>query len=194
MSCFPAKAQYAIIGDAMKLGRSAIPIIAVLAIVAVGAATSAVVVAARSQQPQTLTPLTAAGVRQPLEPPPAVPVQANPQDKPTPAHVPTTKGDATGGDASSKPALQSTGQAWPKSPTGGTGPKPTPKPIVNRGPKGNRAPPGPPILRGEAESSQAALRAGDAGGKGLCTGNSLHLAGRRPYHARRAPGGPGGAG
>ena len=144
----------------MKLGRFAIPIIAVLAIVAVGAATSALVVAAKSQQPQTLTP-PAAGVQQPLEPPPAAPAQAKPPDKPTPAHVPTT-----GGDASSKPTLQSTGQAWPKPPTGGPGPKPTPKPMVNRGPKGNRAPPGPV----QEESSQAVPRAGDAGGKGPAQG------------------------
>ena len=144
----------------MKLGRFAIPIIAILAIVAVGAATSALVVAARSQQPQTLTP-PAAGVQQPPEPPPAAPAQAEPPDKPTPAHAPTT-----GGDASSKPTFQSTGQAWPKPPTGGPGPKPTPKPMVNRGPKGNRAPPGPV----QGESSQAVPRAGDAGGKGPAQG------------------------
>ena len=141
----------------MRLRRFATPILAILAIVAVAAATGAVVVAARSQQPQTIAPPSSAKAQQPPAPELPPPAQAGTPDRPTPKiRV----------EARDKPALEfeivAEGHSGTRPAAKGGGPKLTPKPTFDRGPKGNRVPPGPPILRGEAESSQAVSRAGDA--------------------------------
>ena len=155
----PSFRQSAIIGDTLRLRRFAIPIAAILAIVAVAAATGAVVVAARSQQPQTIAPPSDAKAQQPPAPELPPPAQAGTPDRPTPA--PKIRAEAP-----DKPApefeIVAEGHSGTRPAAKGGGPRPPPKPTFDRGPKGNRVPPGPPIPRGEAESSQAVSRAGDA--------------------------------
>ena len=143
----------------MRLRRFAIPIIAILAIVAVAAATGAVVVAARSQQPQTIAPPSAAKAQQPPAPELPPPAQAGTPDRPTP--TPKSRVEAPDKRAPEF-EIVAEGHSGTRPAAKGGGPKPTPKHTFDRGPKGNRVPTGPPILRGEAESSQAVSRAGDA--------------------------------
>ncbi len=133
----------------MKLPRLAIPIIAVLVIAVLAAATTTALVAARAQPPG---PSPAATL------PPA---QADTLDTPTPEPAPTT-----GSDVLPKPAPEFADQSVPKPVDKDFEPKSTPKAIQDRGPKGNRVPPGPV----ETESSQAVSRAVESSGKDSAQG------------------------
>ncbi len=134
----------------MRLRRLAIPFIAVLTIVAVGAATTTALVAARGQQPVTLPP----------EPIP--PAQAGTPDTPTP--VPTV---VINFEVPPKTSLDLATLPEPKPVAEEYEAKPTPKPALDRGVKGNRVPPGP-----VAESSyQSVSKAGDSSGKDAGDGN-----------------------
>ena len=128
----------------MKLPRLAIPVIAVLVIAVLAVATTTALVAARAQPPG---PGPAATV------PPA---QANTPDTPTPEPAPTA-----GSDALPKPAPELADQSVLKPADKDFEPKPMSKTILDRGPKGNRVPPGPV----QTESSQAVSRAREAAGK-----------------------------
>ena len=129
--------------------RLIIPLIAVLAIAAIGAATTTALVAARGQQPEN----SRSGALPPESMPPA---QAGNPDTPTP--VPTV---VINFEVPSKTALDAASLPEPKPVTENTEPKPTPKPVLNRGVKGNRIPPGPV----QESSSQVVTLATDPSGK-----------------------------
>ena len=133
----------------MKLPRLAIPVIAVLVIAVLAAATTTALVAARAQQPGPSPAAT------------APPAQAEPANTPTPKPAPTS-----GVKDLPKPAMELADQPLPKHTVEDFGPKSTPKPVQDRGLKGNRVPPGP----AQTESSQAISRAGEAGGKASAQG------------------------
>ena len=110
----------------MNLRRLTIPLITALAIVAIGAATTTALVAARGQQPETLPPAS------------IPPAQAGTPDTPTP--VPTV---VINFEVPPKTGLDSSNLPEPKPVTENAEPKPAPKTALDRGPKGNRVPPGP---------------------------------------------------
>ena len=131
------------IGDSMSLRRLVIPLITALAIVAIGAATTTALVAARGEQPETLPPES------------IPPAQAGTPDTPTPAPTVVINFEVppkTGLDSSSLPE--------PKPVTENTEPKPTPKAALDRGPKGNRIPPAPV----QESSTQPISKAADSTG------------------------------
>ena len=133
----------------MKLPRLAIPIIAVLVIAVLAAATTTALVAARAQPPG---------------PPPAAtvpPAQANTPNTPTPKPAPTTESDVL-----PKPAPELADRSVPKPVDKDFEPKSMPKAVQDRGPKGNRVPPGPV----QTESSQTVSRAGESSGKDSAQG------------------------
>ena len=141
----PSFCQSAITGDTLRLRRFAIPIIVILAIVAVGAATGAVVVAARSQQPQTIATPSSAKAQQPSAPELPPPAQAGTPDRPTP--TPKIRVEAPDKPASEF-EIVAEGHSGTRPAAKGGGPKPTPKPTFDRGPKGNRVPPRPADSKG----------------------------------------------
>ena len=134
----------------MNLRRLVIPLITALAIVAIGAATTTALVAARGQQPETLPPES------------IPPAQAETPDTPTPAPTVIINFEVppkTGLDSSSLPE--------PKPVTENTEPKPTPKAALDRGPKGNRIPPAPV----QEASSRPVSETADSSGKETGGGN-----------------------
>ena len=133
----------------MKLPRLAIPVIAVLVIAVLAAATTTALVAARAQQPGPSPAAT------------APPAQAEPANTPTPEPTPKTEVEAP-----PKQALELADQTVPKPAAKDFDPKPTPKTVQDRGPKGNRVPPGP----AQTESSLAVTQTGETGGKDSAQG------------------------
>ena len=138
------------IGDAMNLRRLAIAFVAVLTIVAIGAATTTALIAARGQQSVALPPET------------TPPVQAGTPNTPTP--VPTV---VINFEVPPKTALDPASPPDPKPAPEDHDAKPTPKPILDRGVKGNRVPPGPV----QESSFQSASKAADPSGKDVDDGN-----------------------
>ena len=134
----------------MRLRRLAILLIAALAIVAIGAATTTALVAARGQQPETLPPAS------------IPPAQAGIPGTPIPA--PTV---VINFEIPPKTALNPVNLPDPKPATEEHDAKPTPKPVLGRGVKGNRIPPGP-ILE---SSTQPISKAADSSGKDAGDGN-----------------------
>ena len=137
-------------GDNMSLRRLAIPFAAVLAIVAIGAATTTALVAARGQQPETLPPAS------------IPPAQAGTPVTPTPASTVVINFEVP-----PKTALDPASLPDPKPVTENTGPKPAPKAALDRGPKGNRIPLGPV----QEASSQPLSETADSSGKDAGGGN-----------------------
>ena len=140
----------------MKLPRLAIPVIAVLVIIiavlviaVLAGATTTALVAARAQ-PSAPSPAAT-----------APPAQVDQSKTPTPKPAPTTEVEVL-----PKQALELTDPLVPKPVEKNFEPKSTPKAVQDRGPKGNRVPPGP----AQTESSQAVTRAGEASGKDSAQG------------------------
>ena len=134
----------------MKLPRFAIPVIAVLVIAVAAAATTTALVAARAQPPGP-SPATT-----------APPAQVAPANTPTPEPAPTVRVEVL-----PKPALELENQPVPKPVEKEFEPKPAPKAVQDRGPKGNRVPPGPV----DAESSQTVAKSGGASGNDSAQGD-----------------------
>ena len=110
----------------MKLPRLAIPIIAVLVIAVVTGVTTSALVAARAQPPGPFPSATTPNA------------QVGPQNTPTPKPAQTIEVEIL-----PKPALELTDPPVLKPLEKDLQPKPVPKAIQDRGPKGNRVPPGP---------------------------------------------------
>ena len=134
----------------MRLRRLAIPLVAVLTIVAVGAATTTALVATRDQQPVVLPPES------------TPPVQAGTTD--TPAPVPTV---VIIFETPPKTALDPSSLPEPKPAAEDHHAKPMPKPRLDRGVKGNRIAPVPV----QESSSQPVPEAADPSGKDAVDGN-----------------------
>ena len=134
----------------MRLRRLAIPLVVILSIVAIGAAAGTALVAARGQQPEM--------------PPPASipPAQAGTPDTPAPA--PTV---VINFEIPPKTALNPSNLPDPKPVTENTEPKPTPKPVLERGVKGDR------ILLGSIleSSTQPISKSSDSSSKNAGDGN-----------------------
>lgn len=145
----------------MRLRRLVIPLITALAILAVGAATTTALVAARGQQPETLPPasIPPAQAGTPGTPTPA---QAGTPDVPTPAPTVVINFEVppkTGPDPASLPE--------PKPVAENAELKATPKAVLDRGVKGDRIPPGPV----PESSTQPISKAADQSSKDAGDGN-----------------------
>ena len=134
----------------MKLPKFAIPVIAVLVIAIAAAATTTALVAARAQPPSP-SPATT-----------APPAQVAPANTSTPEPAPTVWVETL-----PKPAPELADLSVPKPVEKDLEPKPAPKAVQDRGPKGNRVPPGPV----QTESSQAVSKSGGPSGKDSAQGD-----------------------
>ena len=134
----------------MKLPKFAIPVIAVLVIAIAAAATTTALVAARAQPPSA-SPATT-----------APPAQVAPANTSTPEPAPTVWVETL-----PKPAPELADLSVPKPVEKDLEPKPAPKAVQDRGPKGNRVPPGPV----QTESSQQVAESGGTSGKDSAQGD-----------------------